>query len=95
MFHHLSFSKLSGGVLAAAVIWGMPARADAATPRILVLSNRPDLISGGDALVEVKWPAGANLSTANIELNGAPVTPGFGVRPNGRYMGLVTGLRDG
>jgi hypothetical protein len=67
----------------------------AATPVILVLSNRADLISGGDALIEVNWPAGTNLSTSTITLNGTPVTTSFAVRPNGRYMGLVTGLRDG
>ena len=60
-----------------------------------VLSNRADLISGGDALVEVKWPPGGNVSAATVSLNGTPVTASFAVRPNGRYMGLVTGMKDG
>ena len=73
----------------------MPVGAVAATPEILVLSNRADLISGGDALIEIKWPQGANPATASVTLNGTPLTTSFGIRPNGRYMGLVTGLRDG
>ena len=72
---------------------GLPAAVP--TPEILVLSNRADLISGGDALVEVKWPNGAHLPLARIEVNGVDVTSAFAVRANGRYMGLVTGLNDG
>jgi hypothetical protein len=91
----MELSKLFGGVVAAVVLLcGLPACA-AATPGILVLSNRADLISGGDALIEIKWPAGANLSTSTIIANGMAVTTSFAVRPNGRYLGLVTGLRDG
>ena len=62
------------------------------SPVIHVLSNRADLISGGDALVEVIFPEGAKLSTAEVLLNEADVTGAFSVRENGRYMGLVTGL---
>jgi hypothetical protein len=66
-------------------------------PQILVLSNRADLISGGDALVEIKWPDvnSSVLKKATVELNGVLVTDNFAVRGNGRYMGLVTGLVDG
>jgi hypothetical protein len=49
-------------------------------------------VSGGDALVEVKLPAGAS---ATYTLNGAPLPGVFAARPNGRTMGLVTGLRLG
>jgi hypothetical protein len=74
--------------------WTLMAAA-AAPPEILVLSNRADLISGGDALVEIKWPAGANITQARISLNDVNVTAAFARRPNGRYMGLVTGLKNG
>ena len=67
----------------------------ASPPEILVLSNRADLISGGDALVEIKWAAGANAASAKVALNDADVTSSFAKRPNGRYMGLVTGLKNG
>lgn len=61
----------------------------AGAPEIKVLSNRADLISGGDALVEVV------PSATKVELNGKDITSAFALRPNGRYMGLVTGLALG
>jgi hypothetical protein len=63
------------------------APAQAAT--IKVLSNRADLISGGDALVRVT-PA-----KAKVTVNGKNVTKQFAVRPNGQYLALLTGLKDG
>ena len=41
---------------------------------IRTLSSRPDMVSGGDALVEVKAPAGAQLSQLTLTLNGKDVT---------------------
>ena len=60
---------------------------------ITVVSNRADLISGGDALVSVELSA--NPRSIRVELNGADITGAFAVRPNGRYEGLVTGLEEG
>jgi hypothetical protein len=60
---------------------------------ITVVSNRADLISGGDALVSVDLSA--NPRAIRVELNGANITSAFAVRPNGRYEGLVTGLEEG
>ncbi len=77
------------------IVCGLSVCAFAASPEILVLSNRADLISGGNALVEIKWPAGANLATATVTLNGTPITSAFAVRANSRYLGLVEGLKDG
>jgi Tannase-like family of unknown function (DUF6351) len=54
-------------------------------PRIEVLSNRADLISGGDALVAVTG------RVARVTLNGADVTSDFSWR-RGRLVGLVKGL---
>src|SRR5437762_3484564 len=62
---------------------------------IEVLSNRPDLVSGGDALVAVALPAGADPSTVRMDLDGQDVTNLFAVRADGRYLGLLTGLDDG
>src|SRR3954452_17267075 len=56
---------------------------------ITVLSTRPELVSGGDALVEVA-PAGTKVS-----VEGRDVSSAFALRGDGRYTGLVTGLRDG
>src|SRR4051794_23948938 len=60
----------------------------AAAVKIEVLSNRADLISGGDALVAVSAPA-------RVFRNGTDVTNAFERRADGRFEGLVTGLRSG
>ncbi len=46
----------------------------AAKLEIRTLSSRPDLVSGGDALGEVKAPAGVSLSQITLTLNGKDVT---------------------
>ena len=37
---------------------------------IVTLSNRADLVSGGDALIEVRLPRGVSLSKVELRLNG-------------------------
>jgi hypothetical protein len=64
-------------------------------PEIRVLSNRADLISGGNALVEVLAPAGVNAAGIKVDVGGHDVTGAFAVRPGGRYMALLTGLANG
>ena len=61
---------------------------------IKVLSNRADLISGGDALVEIVLPDGVDPASVRVDVDGRNVTAAFAVRPNGRYMGLITGLAE-
>jgi len=63
--------------------------------KIEVLSNRADLISGGDALVEVELPGDVDPNSVRVDVDGSDVTSDFAVRPNGRYLGLVTGLKEG
>jgi hypothetical protein len=70
-----------------------PDRAD--TLQISVLSGRADVISGGDALVEVSGFGAAGAAGVEVRLNGLDVTAAFAVRADGRFVGLVTGLRDG
>ena len=61
-----------------------------------VLSNRADLVSGGDALVAVGVAARASTrTTVRVNLNGADITSTFGVRQDGSLAGLVTGLSVG
>ncbi len=67
----------------------------AVAPKMKVLSNRPDLISGGDALVEILLPASADVSQLKVEREGRDVTSQFALRPNGRVMGRVEGLALG
>lgn len=84
-------------VVSAAVppILGQGARAGGAVPIIHVLSNRADLISGGDALVTVEFPDPADAVSARVSLAGADVTAAFARRANGRFEGVVTGLALG
>lgn len=65
------------------------------SPSMLVLSNRADLISGGDALIEVLMPAGAEVSKLRVLLNGEDVSEQFALRPNGRVMAQLKGLNLG
>ncbi len=74
--------------LAWLVILAAPTTLVADETVIRVLSNRADLISGGDALVEI---VGAR-EKQQIRLNGRDVSDVFVKRGNGRVMGLVTGL---
>ena len=60
---------------------------------IITLSNRADLISGGDALVEVRVPKKVSLSGLKVKLNGNDITSAFTVNASSRTLrGLVTGL---
>src|SRR3954466_12410512 len=83
----------------AALVAGMAlttAAADAAEgPRIDVLSTRPDLVTDGQALVAIDPPAGTPPSAVTVKLNGADVTAQFATRREGRFEGLLTGLRNG
>ena len=62
-----------------------------------VVSNpRPDMVSGGDVLVQVDLPAAAATRDVRVTLNNADVTSAFRRRRAGRTLtGLVTGLAPG
>src|SRR5690606_9450943 len=60
-----------------------------------VLSNRADLVSGGDALVAVRLAPGTDAAAVRVTLNGSDITEMFAVRENGQYGALVTGLVEG
>ncbi len=63
---------------------------------ISVLSSRYDLVSGGDALVEVKASEGAKASELKLSLNGRDLTvPLKYDQPSNTLRGLVTGLDVG
>jgi hypothetical protein len=62
---------------------------------VKVLSNRADVISAGDALVEVKIPTGVSASSVTVFDDDRDITSSFGRRLNGRFEGLVTGLSVG
>jgi hypothetical protein len=86
------------GVLALAiVVAGMVAAqaAQGSPPLVRVVSNRADLISGGDALVAVHVPKGMTPSQIHVFRGRREITGRFALRPNGRYEALVTALRPG
>ncbi|MCU1591821.1 MAG: N-acetylmuramoyl-L-alanine amidase [Frankiales bacterium] len=57
---------------------------------VQVLSGRADLVSAGDALVEVVLPGG--VRSATVAVNGHDVSKQFAMRANGKFEGLLTGL---
>jgi len=73
----------------------MTSYAAPAALRIKVLSNRPDLISAGNALVEVVLPAGADPAKVQVTVGSRNVTASFAERADGRYLGLVRKLAIG
>lgn len=89
-----------GGVLIALVSasmnGGSPSAAATTEPLLVnVLSNRADLISGGDALVSVTLPSDVDPSSVRVFLGAADVTARFRQRPDGSFSGLLEGLRVG
>jgi len=87
---------LAATAVAAPVIAGRLTPGSAsATPTIEVLSNRADLISGGEALVGVSLPPGTDASQVKVQLGTTDVTDQFAVRSDGTFGGLLTGLAVG
>jgi hypothetical protein len=77
------------------------ARAEAQSAKVdglqlRVLSSRPELVTGGDALVRVELPTGVAPSEAKLTVNGTDATARLKADPSGRSLtGLVTGLSLG
>src|SRR6267142_526655 len=89
-------------VVVCAVLLGLSVAALAAPKppksnfEIRTLSNRADLISGGDALVEVSVPDKLQLKQVRLLLNGRDVTAAFRADAAGTTLrGVLTGLVDG
>src|SRR5882724_10327526 len=63
---------------------------------IVSLSNRADLISGSDALLEVRVPKSVALNKVRLSLNGRDVTGAFTANAAARTLrGVVSGLVEG
>src|SRR5215813_8862959 len=60
--------------------------------QIKTLSNRADLISGGDALVEIIVPAGSPAQPIHVLAGTRDVSAAFTQRSDGRTVGLITGV---
>jgi uncharacterized tannase-like protein DUF6351 len=89
--------------LAACVLLGtavpIPGAQGASSVRVTVLSSRPELVTGGDALVRVALTQDIAQRTVRIALNGVDATAAFASdesRSGGMtFTGRVTGLRLG
>jgi hypothetical protein len=87
------------GILAVLSALTLPVAAQqkaAAALEIHALSTRPELVSGGDVLLQIAGPA--NLSTKNliVRVNGKDVSSAFKTTPDSKVLiGLVGGLNIG
>lgn len=62
---------------------------------IRTLSGEPSLLSGGDALVELVLADPNAAGALQVTLNGQDVSEEFAQRPDGRVLGLVSGMSLG
>ena len=85
----------SAVVVALLVLGGTQAAVARGAVSIEVVSNRAELVSGGDALVAIDLPRATKESDVRVAVGDRDVTGAFGVRPGGRFMGLVTDLKAG
>jgi hypothetical protein len=75
---------------------GAAVAAPAAYPLTIdVVSNRADLISGGDALVRIRGLSPLGAYTLHVDIDGRDVSDQFAWRANRQLLGLVTGLSPG
>ena len=91
----MKFYSRACAALAASFLLSAPGHA-ASNVAIDILSSRADLVSGGDALVQVQAPAGTKLGALTLTLNGADMTNTLKPSPTGAWFrGLVTGMKNG
>jgi hypothetical protein len=63
--------------------------------QIVTLSNRADLVSGGDAFVEIILPDHGPLQRLQVRVGDRDVSSAFARRADGRITGVITGLAVG
>ncbi len=77
------------GVLAGSTTWSEKGWAQTALS-VEVLSSRPDLVTGGDALVRIIAP-----EAPQVTVGASDVSAAFRPDPKGGWIGLIEGLKDG
>jgi hypothetical protein len=88
--------KIFFGLVVLAAFVQMAKAADDQQFRVTALSSRPDMISGGDVLVQVDVPQDIALNKTKIELNGQDVTSVLQLNNAAHSLvGLLTGLKLG
>jgi hypothetical protein len=80
-----AFAAILAGVVIALPAWAQSQLS------VDVLSSRPELVTGGDALIKI---SGVDAAPA-VMLNGTDVSAVFAENPDGGWVGLVDGLVDG
>src|ERR1700752_2982973 len=84
----------SGFVVTSALVQAVASASQGETA-VDVLSNRRDLVSGGDVLIEVVLPLATPPSSVVLLSNGSPATAEAGLDGDGRYLARITGLALG
>jgi hypothetical protein len=83
-------------VIALVVAALFPVAAEAQGLRLTTLSTKPEFVSGGDVLLRVDLPAGAQASGVKLTLNGTDVSAQLRADQGGRSLtGVVRGLTLG
>src|SRR6267143_2129194 len=92
----MNHMKLSFLALCATLLVTAQAGEAPSNIQIVSLSNRADLISGGDVFIEVRVPTGVALNKVRLSLNGHDVTGAFTANATVRTLrGVVGGLVEG
>ena len=91
----VSLQRGAAALLAVVLVFPVASAAAKGDPPVAinVLSGRADLVSGGSALVQIT-PASVAKDLA-VTLDGRTITSAFATRADGRFTGLVTGLKLG
>ena len=65
-----------------------------ASPKVKTLSARPDLVTGGDVLIEVSYPADVDPKSVRLHVNGVDATSQLSAPDSGAHAmrGLISGL---
>ncbi len=70
-------------------------RTEGMTISVDAVSNRADLVSGGDVLVAVQLPSPLTSGDVMLDLNGQDLSDRMRLLPDGRTLALLQGLREG
>ncbi len=95
MINHSLLKALAAGCCIVLASCGGDSSSSPPGVSLQTLSNRADLISGGTALVEIMLPASANASQLKVDIDGSDMMPAFSTLPDGRTVGLLSGLKNG